>query len=98
MVGSRVDLIDTVQKHDVQHRQGEDNVESVGDTIEYVRKTIGYGQCIFDAKIYIYLKVEINFEDETKTLILMSSLSEYWDIAVAVNNRSWGYEKLKTTF
>ena len=39
--------------------------------------------------------VDINFEDEIKALILMSSLPESWDIVVAAISSSRGSEKLK---
>ena len=39
--------------------------------------------------------MEINFKDEMKALILMSSLLELWDTVVAMINRSRRYEKLK---
>ena len=39
--------------------------------------------------------VEINFEDEIKALILMSSLPESWDTVVAAINSSRGSDKLK---
>ena len=39
--------------------------------------------------------VDINFEDEIKALILMSSLPESWDTIVAAINSSRGSEKLK---
>ena len=39
--------------------------------------------------------VKINFEDEMKALILMSSLPEPWNNVVAVINSSRGFEKLK---
>ena len=39
--------------------------------------------------------VDINFEDEIKALILMSSLPESWDTVVAVISSSRGSEKLK---
>ena len=39
--------------------------------------------------------VEINFEDEIKALILMSSLPESWDIVVAAISNSRGSDKLK---
>ena len=39
--------------------------------------------------------VEINFEDEIKALILMSSLPESWDIVVATISSSRGSDKLK---
>ena len=39
--------------------------------------------------------VDINFEDEIKALILMSSLPESWDIVVAAISNSRGSEKLK---
>ena len=39
--------------------------------------------------------VDINFEDEIKALILMSSLAESWDTVVAAISSSRGYEKLK---
>ena len=39
--------------------------------------------------------VDINFEDEIKALILMSSLPESWDTIVAVISSSRGSEKLK---
>ena len=39
--------------------------------------------------------MDINFEDEIKALILMSSLPESWDIVVAANSNSRGYVKLK---
>ena len=48
--GLRVDLIDVVQKCDVQHHQGENNVRSVKGAVKYERETIGYEQGVFDAK------------------------------------------------
>ena len=39
--------------------------------------------------------VRINFKDEIKALILMSSLPESWDTIVAVISSSQGSEKLK---
>ena len=39
--------------------------------------------------------MEINFEDEIKTLILMSSLSELWDTVVAAISSSRGSDTLK---
>ena len=39
--------------------------------------------------------VDINFEDEIKALILMSSLSESWDTVNAAISSSGGSEKLK---
>ena len=39
--------------------------------------------------------VEINFEDEIKALILMSSLPESWDTVVAAISSSRGSNKLK---
>ena len=39
--------------------------------------------------------VDINFEDEIKALILMSSLPESWDTFVAAISSSHGSEKLK---
>ena len=39
--------------------------------------------------------MEINFKDEIKTLILMSSLPESWDIVFTTINRPQGFEKLK---
>ena len=39
--------------------------------------------------------VEINFEDEIKTLILMSSLPKSWDTIVAAISSFRGYDKLK---
>ena len=39
--------------------------------------------------------VEINFEDEIKELILMSSLRELWDTVVVVNNSTQISDKLK---
>ena len=39
--------------------------------------------------------VDINFEDEIKVLILMSSLPESWDTVVSAINSSRGSEKLK---
>ena len=39
--------------------------------------------------------VEINFEDEIKASILMSSLPKSCDIVVAAISSSWGYDKLK---
>ena len=45
------DPVDAIQKHGVQHYQGEDNVRSVEDAVEYVRKTVRYEQGVFDAEI-----------------------------------------------
>ena len=39
--------------------------------------------------------VDINFKDQIKALILMSSLPESWDIVVAAISISRGSEKLK---
>ena len=39
--------------------------------------------------------VDINFEDEIKALMLMSSLPESWDTVVAAISSSRGFEKLK---
>ena len=39
--------------------------------------------------------VDINFEDEIKALILMSSLPESWDTVVAAISSSLGSQKLK---
>ena len=39
--------------------------------------------------------VDINFEDEIKALILISSLPESWDTVVAAISSSCGSEKLK---
>ena len=39
--------------------------------------------------------VDINFNDEIKALILMSSLPESWDTVVAAISSSRGTEKLK---
>ena len=39
--------------------------------------------------------VEINFEDEIKALILMSSLPEWWDTVVAAISSSRESSKLK---
>ena len=39
--------------------------------------------------------VDVNFEDEIKALILMSSLPESWDTVVAAISSSRGSEKLK---
>ena len=39
--------------------------------------------------------VDINFKDEIKALILMSSLPESWDTIVVTINNSQGFEKLK---
>ena len=39
--------------------------------------------------------VDINFEDEIKALILISSLPESWDTIVAAISSSRGSEKLK---
>ena len=39
--------------------------------------------------------VEVNFEDEIKVLILMSSLPESWDTVVAAISSSRGSDKLK---
>ena len=38
--------------------------------------------------------VDINFEDEIKALILMSSLPESWDTVIAAISNSCGSEKL----
>ena len=45
------DPVDAIQKRGVQHYQGEDNVRSVEDAVEYVRKIVGYEQGVFDAEI-----------------------------------------------
>ena len=50
-IGLGADLVDTIQKRGVQHYQGEDNVRSVEDVVEYVQKTVGYKQGVFDAEI-----------------------------------------------
>ena len=39
--------------------------------------------------------MDINFEDEIKALILISSLPESWDSVVAAISSSHGTEKLK---
>ena len=39
--------------------------------------------------------LDINFEDEIKALILMSSLPEFWDTVVVAISSSHGFEKLK---
>ena len=39
--------------------------------------------------------MDINFEDEIKALILLSSLPESWDTVVAAISSSRGSEKLK---
>ena len=39
--------------------------------------------------------VDINFEDEIKALIVMSSLPESWDTVFAAISSSYGFEKLK---
>ncbi|PTD30872.1 hypothetical protein C5N13_00030, partial [Sinorhizobium meliloti] len=39
--------------------------------------------------------VDINFENEIKALILISSLPKSWDTVVAAISSSRGYEKLK---
>lgn len=36
--GSRVDSVDVVQKRNVQHNQGEDNIRSIEYVVEYERK------------------------------------------------------------
>ena len=46
------DPVGAIQKCGVQHYQGEDNVRSVEDAVEYVRKTVGYEQVIFGKTIY----------------------------------------------
>ena len=38
----RVDLVDAVQKHDVQHHQREDDIGPIEGVVEYVRKFVGY--------------------------------------------------------
>ena len=45
------DPVDAIQKRGVQHYQGEDNVRSVEDAVEYVQKIVGYEQGVFDAEI-----------------------------------------------
>ena len=45
------DLVDAIQKRGVQHYQGEDNVRSVEDAVEYVRKIVGHEHGVFDAEI-----------------------------------------------
>ena len=43
--------VDTIKKRGVQYHQVEDNVRSVERAVEYVRKTVGYEQGVFDAEI-----------------------------------------------
>ena len=47
----RVNLVDAIQKRGVKHHQGEDNIKSVEGAVEYVQKTAGYEQGVFDAEI-----------------------------------------------
>ena len=47
----RADPVDAIQKRGVQHHQREDNVRFVEGPVEYVRKTVGYEQGVFDAEI-----------------------------------------------
>ena len=53
----RVDPVDTIQKRGVQYHQGEDNFRSVEGAVEYVRKTVGYEQGVFDVKIVQFTNV-----------------------------------------
>ena len=99
----RADPVDAIQKRGFQHHQEEDNVRSVEDAVEYVRKTIGYEQGVsvvdhineFNMFVSQLSFVEINFEDKIKALILMSSLLESWDTVVAAISTSRGSDKLK---
>ena len=50
---------------------------------------------LFNTIVSQLSSVEINFEDEIKTLILMSSLPKSWDIVVAAISSSRGSDKLK---
>ncbi|XP_022934535.1 uncharacterized protein LOC111441681 [Cucurbita moschata] len=47
----RVDLVDAVQKHDVQHYQREDDIGPIEGVVKYVRKFVRYGQGVFDAEV-----------------------------------------------
>ena len=49
----------------------------------------------FNMIVSQFNSVEINFEDEIKALILMSSLPESWDTVVVAISSSRGSEKLK---
>ena len=49
----------------------------------------------FNMIVSQFNSVDINFEDEIKALILMSSLPESWDTVVAAISSSRGSEKLK---
>ena len=49
----------------------------------------------FNMIVSQFNSVDINFEDEIKALIFMSSLPESWDTVVATINSSRGSEKLK---
>ena len=40
----RVDLVDAVQKHGVQHHQREDDIRRMKCVVKYVRKSVGYEQ------------------------------------------------------
>ena len=47
----RVDLVDAVQKHDVQHHQREDDIGPIDGVVKYVRKSVGSEQGVFDADV-----------------------------------------------
>ena len=47
----RVNLVDTIQKHDVQHHQREDDIWPIEGVVKYVRKYVGYEQGVFDAEV-----------------------------------------------
>ena len=41
---TEVDLVDAVQKHDVQPHQREDDIRPIEGVVKYVRKSVGYEQ------------------------------------------------------
>ncbi|KAF3637944.1 putative cytochrome 82A3-like [Capsicum annuum] len=83
--GSRADPVDFIEKYGVQHYCSiyREN-RSVADHINEFNMIVSQ-LCFMD----------INFEDEIKALILMSSLPESWDTVVAAISSSRGSEKLK---
>ena len=53
----RVDPVNAIQKHGVQHHHGEDNVKSVEGAVEYVRKIVDHEY--EDCSIYKCLKFDL---------------------------------------
>ena len=47
----RVDLVDAVQKHDVQHHQRENEIGPIKGAVKYARKFVDYEQGVFDAEV-----------------------------------------------